>query len=962
VFTVSNTNDSGDGSLRKAIQDSNAAGATAVTQNTIQFDIVATGVQTIALQSPLPVVSVPTVIDGTTQPGAQAGTPLIQIDGTAAGAAADGIVLSGGNSAVRGLIISNFTGNGVHLETAGTDTVSGNYIGVDPTAATIAANGGDGVLVDNVGQNVIGGTLSTDHNVISGNKGFGVDIKGGSAGTNLVEGNFIGTDLSGTKGLPNTGGGVQIENAPNNTVGGSVANARNVISGNSQLGIFISGLAATRNFVEQNFIGTDITGSKAVPNVAGGVEISGAPNNTVGGTITGEGNTISGNTGFGVEITGTGASGNILSGNNIGTNSSATLALGNTGDGVDILSPTNTVGGATTGSGNVIGGNIGSGIQIEDSATGTIVQGNFIGTNSAAIVNLGNGVDGVVINGASNNVIGANASATGFITGVGNVLAFSGRNGVTVLSGTGNSIRENRIFSNTKLGIDLAPLGPNPIHLPSVNTSSGANELANPPILSNSTSTTSLTTITGQILSTPSTSFEIDFYSNTVVATDGHGQGAVYIGTQSVTTDAKGLASYTFSPASPVALNSIIVATATDTSGNTSEFSTEVGNLAPSADLSVSITGPTTVVPVGGFFVYTITVTNNGPSTATTTVLTDTLPANVTSNLNEASQGTISQSGNIVTAQLGTLNSGATATVTLSLTPTAAGTLTNTASASSAINDPKQANNSATIVTTAQEGADLQIVASTAPTVGIQGSNLAFIYTITNNGPATATSVGVGGALPTGATLVSVTSSQGTTAHTGGTFTSVLGSLVDGASATVTVLVTPESAGSITSSAGVTSALPDPFTSNNFVSETTTVISSSIIPTTDGPEVTSVVRSGTGNAPTHVAVTFNSPVFPQVATLTQNYNLVTRGRDGSFGSAGSTTFAVKSVTYDAATNTVTIITKKRIPLNQRVQLTVIGTAPLGVRGTNFLLLDGTRSGKPGSNFVTVFKGTKPVTF
>jgi uncharacterized repeat protein (TIGR01451 family) len=961
IFTVSSIGDSGPNTLRQAIIDSDTMGATPTSPNTIKFDITATGVQKIALQTALPAVTVPTVIDGSTQPGAASGPPLIELDGSAITANADGLLLTAGNSTVRGLIIHGFKDNGIHIESAGSDTIAGNWIGVDSTGAAIALNGQNGILIDNVGQNVIGGTAQADRNVISGNTGFGVNIQGTAANANQVEGNFIGIDFNSTKGLPNTAGGVQILNAPNNTIGGNSTNQGNTISGNSQLGVLISGSTATHNVLEANFIGTSSTGVSAIPNVAGGVQISGAPSNTVGGTSANQSNTISGNTGFGISISDAGATGNLIVGNKIGTANNGIVGLGNTGDGIDISTSSNTIGGASTNAGNVIGKNIGSGIHLSNNAATNVIQGNFIGTNTAGVLNLGNGVDGIVVDSASTNTIGATATATGFVSGVANSIAFNGRNGVTILSGKSDVIRQNRIFSNVKLGIDLAPLGANQNHLPSVDTSAGANTLENSPLVATATSTTGVTTVQGKLFSTVNSTFELDFYSNTVLDPSGLGQGAVYIGSLAVTTDSIGLASYTFNPASPVALNSIITATATDASGNTSEFSPQALNLAPSSDLVISITGPTTVVPVGGFFVYTITVTNNGPSNATNATVTDTLPAGVTSNLNTSSQGSINQSGSLVTALLGTLNVGATATVTLNLTPTTAGALTNTASVSADQADPNQANDTVTSTTTVQTAADLQITASTAPAVGVVGTNLAFVFTITNFGPATATNVGVGGALPNGGTFVSITTSQGIATASNGNFTAILGSLVTGETATVTILVTPTAAGSLTSSAGVVATQPDAFTNNNFVAKTATVITGSSS-TTAGPLVTSVVRSGTGFQPTRIAITFNTALIPQLAQLVQNYSLVTKGRNGEFGSKGSRTLQISSATYNVATNVVTLALKKRISLREAVQLTVNGTAPLGIRNTSLRLLDGNRDGQPGGNFVTVIKGTTPVTF
>ena len=154
-----------------------------------------------------------------------------------------------------------------------------------------------------VSNNVVGGPASELANVISGNNGDGVFVDAGS-GSNTVVGNLIGTDASGTLAVPNTGDGVDIAGF-NNTVGGTLAVDRNVISGNAATGLAIDGTAATNNVVEGNYIGTDVRGTTQLANGADGVDIfAGAMNNVVGGTATGDGNVISGNGASGVVITG----------------------------------------------------------------------------------------------------------------------------------------------------------------------------------------------------------------------------------------------------------------------------------------------------------------------------------------------------------------------------------------------------------------------------------------------------------------------------------------------------------------------------------------------------------------------------------------------------------------------------------------------------------------------------------
>ncbi len=159
-------------------------------------------------------------------------------------------------------------GQGTDLGGSGTQdtTVAGNFIGTDPTGTTAIANGGDGVEINDAFNNTIGGTADDSSNVISGNTGDGVEITGTGATGNVVAGDFIGTDITGTLASPTTDG-VEIDTvASANTIGGTTAAARNIISGNTDAGVEIDD--ANDNVVEGNFIGTDVTGTVALGNIA----------------------------------------------------------------------------------------------------------------------------------------------------------------------------------------------------------------------------------------------------------------------------------------------------------------------------------------------------------------------------------------------------------------------------------------------------------------------------------------------------------------------------------------------------------------------------------------------------------------------------------------------------------------------------------------------------------------------
>ncbi len=216
-----------------------------------------------------------------------------------------------------------------------------------------------------------GGTAGVGNvagNVISDNDGAGVSISGTSATGNIIQGNVIGTDISGKSALGNSQAGVVLDSA-DNTVGGTSAGAGNLISANFS-GVLVSGAAATGNLVAGNFIGTDGSGAYVLGNSFDGVDIDGASNNTIGGLVAAARNLISGNN-VGVLITGTGAIDNLVLGNYIGTDVTGLLVLGNEHEGVRIEmgASANTIGGTSPAATNVISGNE-WGVTITDVSNG----------------------------------------------------------------------------------------------------------------------------------------------------------------------------------------------------------------------------------------------------------------------------------------------------------------------------------------------------------------------------------------------------------------------------------------------------------------------------------------------------------------------------------------------------------------------------------------------------------------
>jgi hypothetical protein len=493
TFTVTDNSDDGSdpGSLRYALSNLAAGG------NTINFAI--SGSTTIAVSSSLPAITQQVSILGFTQGGSgYNGPPLIVLNGASVGFNVDGLSFAAGSdgSEVQGLVIQQFQfGCGIFINRASGIQVVGNFIGTDQSG-TAALGNYDGVcLFQGANGNTVGGTSTGSANVISGNAHYGVDLAFGASG-NVVLGNLIGTDKTGTASLGNRAGVLITAGATGNTVGGASSGSANVISGNID-GIDL-GPDTTGTVIQGNFIGTDKTGTVALANTYAGVAIySGASGNTVGGTTSGSANVISGNGLTGVYLLGSGTSNNVVLGNKIGTDVSGTASLGN-----------------------------GAGVLVAYGATG--------------------------------NTIGGTAANSG------NLIAFNGK-GVVVNENdtTGNSILGNSIRSNSGPGIDLGNDG---LTANGANPRSFPNNGQNTPILTSASGTT----VTGTLTSAASTTFRLEFFASP--ASGPASQGATFLGSLDVTTNASGQAFFTAS-VSAIPANSVVTATATNlTTGDSSEF------------------------------------------------------------------------------------------------------------------------------------------------------------------------------------------------------------------------------------------------------------------------------------------------------------------------------------------------------------------------------------------------------
>jgi hypothetical protein len=615
-YLVTSAADSGAGTLRQAIVSAN----TNAGPDTITFAI-GSGVQRINLASGLPAVTDAVTIDGTA-PGTFP-TQVVAVYGTSAGG--DCLALSSHTgSTVRKLVITDCRAAGasaLHINGGGSHVVEGNLLGTDPTGELSLTNQ-IGVLIDGGStHNTIGGTTAAQRNVISGNTLDAVILDGTGTTANTILGNYIGLDAGGAQAVRNAQNGITVRSpATGNTIGGTTAGAGNVISG--QDGSCIE-LDSTGNLVQGNFLGTDAAGLNGLTLAGSGVYVLG-DGNTIGGTATGAGNLISGNTtGLAIYVL---RSNTTVQGNRIGTSADGMSAIAN-GDGVVMIGNDNVVGGTVAGAGNLISGNgnwaielqgegnsaqgntIGTALGgvtplsnfggiwvqgngniiggtsaaarniIDDSeqqgiylqGSGNVVQGNYIGVGSDGTTPMGNQGNGIeVVGGAfpdaggtmGQNVIGGTAA------GEGNVIANNGGGGV-VVDQTGATIEGNSIYGNGHLGVDLGGDGVTMNH-PCGST--GPNDLQSFPVTVKATGSPTGLDVSGTLSSCPNSTFHVEVFVTPTADPSGFGQGQALLGTADVTTDASGAASWNVTNSSVPWAGAQISATATNAKGETSEF------------------------------------------------------------------------------------------------------------------------------------------------------------------------------------------------------------------------------------------------------------------------------------------------------------------------------------------------------------------------------------------------------
>ena len=235
----------------------------------------------------------------------------------------------------------------------------------------------------------------------------------------------------------------------------------------------------------------------------------------------------------------------------------------------------------------------------------------------------------------------------------------------------------------------------------------------------------------------------------------------------------------------------------------------------PTADLAVGLMASPNVLSVGGDVMFALSVTNNGPSPASGVTVTNVYPDGFVLLTESVSQGSLNVYGNTVVCNFGALAKGAQATATVSATAIGSGTLIATASATANQIDPVGGNNFATAPVTVGPAADLALNLVAVPNPAVLSSNVTFITTITNFGPSVATNVVMTQSIPLGVNVISTTTSQGTFSFTGGDLVVNLGNMRQGATATISVVVTTTKLGNLSSTASVVSPVSDLNQANN---------------------------------------------------------------------------------------------------------------------------------------------------
>lgn len=452
TFVVSNTDDAGAGSLRQAISDANARiGADRIVfQNTPGQPFA----MSIRALTALPEITDTLEIDGRTAPGFD-GTPVVEVHGGNRDMAHGLKFVDGSNgSSVYGIALHSFGGNNpshaIWAYGSGGHLFSGLRVGSNPAGDTNLRNRGDGIRLENSGQNIIQNSL------LSGNRAYGIHILGAAALGNTIRDCTIGLNYSGTAAMANSRAGVGIEGASGTVI------RNNAVSGNTSSQIEILGPSATGTLITGNRIGVKADGAPfgMTPASGHGIRVVDAAQTTIGGELQADRNVI-GNVNFGINISGPLAVGAAIINNFIGVDvSGGVIAPNQIGIYLGAGSSGATVGGPAPEFRNIISGNRQYGISISDSS-GNRVIGNYVGVDITGLRDLGNttagtegaGIGIVAVSGvAENNIIG------GEMPNFGNLISGNNDDGIQCVA---PNCRNTQIVNNA-IGVNgdfTSPLG-----------------------------------------------------------------------------------------------------------------------------------------------------------------------------------------------------------------------------------------------------------------------------------------------------------------------------------------------------------------------------------------------------------------------------------------------------------------------------------------------------------------------
>ena len=463
----------------------------------------------------------------------------------------DGIgITSGADSAqIDDNIIAGNSLWGIYVNAGGGHSIHDNIIGLrgsvnNANDNTAAPNGNGGVWINDVGGDTVW------DNRIAGNNGPGVQVAGENADGNVIRGNIIGLDNANLV-HPNTGDGVYVlAGADNTLIGGTTSADRNIISGNANAGVRISGNTTDATTVSGNFVGTDLSGNLARANGAEGIRIdSGASHTTVSQNL------VSGNGNDGIKLESGATQSHIMS-NTVGVMSTISVPLPNAASGISILSGANN---NLIDSANVVAGNTGAGIFVADSGTlDNIITNNIIGAGG--------------LPNATGIVVTANAGRTQILA---NAIRSNTGNGVAVF-GNGtvkNPILDNLFDRNGGLGIDLG--GDGVTANDAGDNDSGPNHLQNFPTLGNIVIGTNQASMSVSLGSDTNHGYTITLYRSDHCDTSGFGEGQFKLGSTTLNTGGNGSGSVIgllYSVPNSQTKPSWGTAIATATNGDTSEF------------------------------------------------------------------------------------------------------------------------------------------------------------------------------------------------------------------------------------------------------------------------------------------------------------------------------------------------------------------------------------------------------